>query len=232
MILHRRAAERGQTRLDWLDSRHSFSFADYWDPRFMGFGALRVINDDFIAPGGGFPTHGHRDMEILTWVVEGAVEHKDSLGSGGVIRAGEAQRMTAGSGIRHSEFNPSCRDSLRLLQIWLEPNARNLPPSYEQRNFAESLQRNNWALLASPDSEDGALALNQDARIFAARFQAQDRLLHNLLRGRRAWVQLVRGKIQLSDIILEEGDGLGVSEIDTLDAIALENGEALLFDLA
>jgi len=233
MIRLRPGAERGATKLDWLDSRHSFSFADYRDPRHMGWRALRVINDDRVAPGGGFGPHGHRDMEIVTYVLDGALEHKDSLGTGAVIRAGEVQRMSAGTGIRHSEFNHSQTEPVHFLQIWIVPERPGLTPGYEQRAFAPEERRGRLHPVASPDGRDGALTVHQDAVVYAALFDgAADTATHALAPGRHAWVQAVRGAVILNGHRLAAGDGAAVSDEPRLDLAGDPAGEALLFDLA
>ncbi len=185
MITLRKARDRGRTHIDWLDSWHSFSFGDYYDPNWMGFGPLRVINDDVVLPGGGFGMHPHRDMEIITYVVSGALEHKDSLGTGSVIRRGEVQRMTAGTGIRHSEFNPSPSEAVRLLQIWITPNKNGLQPSYEQRTIGDDQKQNRLRLIASKDGRDGAVTINQDADVYAALLKSGQKLAHPLRRAAR-----------------------------------------------
>ncbi|HTO71322.1 MAG TPA: pirin family protein [Myxococcota bacterium] len=233
MIEIRRADERGRTQIGWLDSRHSFSFGDYHDPRNMGFGALRVINDDRVRGGAGFGTHGHRDMEILSVVLEGALEHRDSLGTGSVIRPGDVQRMSAGTGIRHSEFNPDRAAPVRFLQIWLEPERDGLAPSYEQRHFSAGERRDQLRLVASRDARDGSLLIHQDADVFAALVAEGKRLVHPLRPGRRAWLQVARGEVELDGRTLAEGDGaalVGERELEIRGRSA--EAELLLFDLA
>ena len=195
MIVKRPSEERGQTRLPWLDSRHSFSFGEYYDPRHMGFGALRVINEDWVAPAGGFATHGHRDMEIVTYVIEGALEHKDSLGNGSIIRPGEVQRMSAGTGIRHSEFNPSQTQGVHLLQIWIQPDRQGLQPSYEQKTAPRAARDGRFVRIAGP-GEDAVVGIHQDARILAAEVAPGVAVAHDPGPGRRAWVQVVRGSVR------------------------------------
>jgi redox-sensitive bicupin YhaK (pirin superfamily) len=232
MITVRPAAERGRTALDWLDSRHSFSFGDYFDPRHMHYGSLRVLNDDRVAPGAGFPPHPHRDMEILTFPLSGALEHRDSLGNGSVIRAGDVQRMSAGRGIRHSEFNPSAAEPVHFLQVWLEPRQRGLTPGYEQRHFAAAERRDRLRLVASPDGRDGSLTLHQDATVHAALLEAGASVTHALAAGRRAWVQVARGGVTLNGRRLQAGDGAAVAEELALTLTADAEAEVLLFDMA
>ena len=232
MITRRPADERGVTRVDWLDSRHTFSFNEYYDPRHTEFRALRVINDDRVAPGGGFPTHGHRDMEILTWVLQGALEHKDSTGSGGVIAPGDIQRMSAGTGILHSEFNHSARETVRLLQIWIQPERRGLAPGYEQRRFEDAELAGGLRLIAAPDAAGGAVKIHQDARVYAARLAAGEEASHALATGRHAWVQVARGAVTLNGVALVDDDGAAVSDETGLKIVAGEAAELLLFDLA
>ncbi len=226
----RRAQNRGQASYGWLESAHTFSFADYYDPQFMGFGALRVINDDRVKPGYGFPTHPHRDMEIISYVVEGALQHKDSLGNGSTIKPGEVQRMTAGTGVTHSEFNPSQQDALRFLQIWIVPNQRRLQPGYEQKDFGEQ-RRNQLRLVASQDGRDGSLSLNQDVDLYASLLDAGKQVEHQLTPERMAWLQVVTGELDVSGKQLREGDGLAVTEEDQLRISATLDSNFLLFEL-
>lgn len=232
MIQVRPSAERGRLQLDWLDSRHTFSFDQYYDPRYTGFRTLRVINEDRVKPGTGFPTHGHRDMEILTYVLEGALEHKDSLGTGSVIRPGDVQRMSAGTGIRHSEFNASPTEPVHLLQIWILPEQRGLPPSYEQRAFAEEERRGRLCLVASPGGREGALLIHQDAFVLASLLDAGQEVVHELRPARHAWLQVAHGSLTLNGTRLEAGDGAAVSQQERLDIRASGLSEFLLFDLA
>ena len=233
MIQVRRANERGRAAFGWLDSRHTFSFGDYYDPKHMGFGPLRVINDDRVQPGAGFGTHGHRDMEILSYVLEGALEHKDSLGTGSVIRPGDVQRMSAGTGIQHSEFNPDRAHPVRFLQIWIEPERQGLTPSYEEKHFAEGERRNQLRLVASRSARDGSLAIHQDADVYAALLDDGKTLSHALRAGRQAWLQVARGEVELNGQKLAEGDGAAIRGESEL-AIRGRSAEAeiLLFDLA
>lgn len=230
MIIIRPGNERGQTRLDWLDSRHSFSFGDYYDPSHMGFRSLRVINDDWIGPGGGFGMHPHRDMEIITYVLEGSLEHRDSLGTGSVIQPGEVQRMTAGTGIRHSEFNPSEKTPVRMLQIWLLPERNGLKPAYEQKNF--SANGSGLRFVAARDGRDGAVTVHQDVNLFASRLNQGEKVQHRLEGGRHGWVQVAKGEIILNGHRLKDGDGAALSDEPGVEVTAQTPMEFLLFDLA
>ena len=230
MIAIRHGAERGHANHGWLDTYHTFSFADYHDPRHMGFSVLRVINEDVVAPGQGFPTHPHRDMEIITWILEGALEHKDSLGTGSVIRPGEVQRMSAGSGIRHSEYNPSSSEPVHLLQIWLLPDRQGVTPGYEQQRFEDAELDNRLRLIASPDGQDGSVTIHQNARVYAARLR-DGAATHMLGSGRRAWVQVARGALTLNGQRLAAGDGAAVENKTALRFTAGKSAELLLFDL-
>ena len=232
MITVRYADERGNSKLDWLDSRHTFSFGDYYDPKHMGFGPLRVINEDRVKAGAGFPTHGHRDMEIVSYVLEGALEHKDSLGTGSVIRPGDVQRMTAGTGVRHSEFNPSTGEPVHFLQIWIIPERAGLPPSYEQKTFRDADRSGRLRLVASPDARDGSVTIHQDARIYASRIGRSEKIAHELAPGRRGWVQVARGGIGVNGEDLRAGDGAAIEgeRAVTIEAVT-DGAEFLLFDL-
>jgi quercetin 2,3-dioxygenase len=232
MIRFRDRGTRGETRTGWLDSRHSFSFADYHDPAQMGFRALRVINEDRVVPGAGFPAHGHRDMEILTYVLEGSLEHKDSIGNGAIIRPGELQRMSAGTGITHSEFNPSRTEPVHFLQIWIVPNARGLLPSYEQKEFRLAEHEGHLVPVAAPDGAAGAITLHQDTRLFAAKLLAGAQVGHDLAPGRGAWLQVVRGIVTLNGTEMRESDGAAVEAEAALAVTADTDAEILLFDLA
>ncbi len=232
MIAIRKAEERGRTKLDWLDTRYTFSFADYYDRRFMGFRALRVINEDRIQPGGGFPTHPHRDMEVVTYVLEGALEHRDSLGNGSVIRPGEVQRMSAGTGILHSEFNPSKSEPVHLLQIWILPERNGGQPGYEQRTFNLEEARGKPMLLVAQDGRNGALRIQQDAELSVARLDRGQAISHPMSAGRHAWIQIARGDIRLNGVELKAGDGAAVSDESILEIQADSAAEILLFDLA
>jgi len=230
-IVHRRAAERGATRLPWLDGRHTFSFGDYHDPSWMQWGALRVLNDDRVAPGGGFPTHPHRDMEILTWVLEGALEHSDSMGTGAVIRAGEAQLMSAGTGVTHSEFNHSKTAPVRLLQIWFPPSRDGLVPGYQQRQFTDDELRDQLRAIVTSDGRDGSLVIHQDVQAYAARLSPEAAVTHALSPGRHAWVQVAKGRATVNGTPLDEGDGGGVAGETMVAVTSPSGGELLLFDL-
>jgi len=232
MISIRRAAERGRTRFDWLDSRHTFSFGEYRDERYMGFRALRVINDDRVAPGEGFATHSHRDMEIITYVLDGAIAHKDSTGTSTVIRPGEAQRMSAGTGISHSEYNPSKSDPVRFLQIWIVPETPGLKPEYEQRSFDLDNGGARWVLIAAKEPRDGAVKVHQDVEVSAARLLPGQQATYRLKPGRHAWLQVALGKALLNGAALAEGDGAAVSNEEIVEVVAVEEAELLLFDLA
>ncbi|MGQ0663760.1 MAG: pirin family protein [Pseudomonadota bacterium] len=232
MITPRPAAARGRTHIDWLDSRHSFSFAEYWDPDHMGFRALRVINDDRVAAGAGFPTHGHRDMEIITYVLDGAIEHKDSLGNGSVIRPGEVQVMSAGTGIRHSEFNPSRTEPMRLLQIWIVPERDGLLPRYDQKAFPLGERRGRLRLVCSRDGREGSVTIFQDTDLYAAVLAPGERVSHPPRPGRHAWLQVALGEVALNGLALGPGDGAGASGEPRLDIVGATAAEILLFDLA
>ncbi len=234
MIHIRNASDRGHADHGWLNTYHTFSFADYYDPEQMGFRALRVINEDRVAPGMGFGTHSHRDMEIISFVLEGALEHQDSLGNGSVLRPGEFQRMSAGTGVRHSEFNPSPTELVHFYQIWLLPRATGIVPSYEQQLFAPDEMRGRLRLVASPDGADGSLTINQDARVYLATFSAGDSVIHELPAGRHAWLQVVRGRLQANNLPLDTSDGLAVSDEPRLEIANASTapGELMLFDLA
>lgn len=231
MITIRPAAERGHTDFGWLDSRHSFSFGEYVDSDHMGFHSLRVINDDRIAGGGGFPTHPHRDMEIITWVLAGALEHQDSLGTGSVIRAGDVQRMTAGTGIRHSESNASGTDPVHLLQIWIFPEQRGLTPSYDQKSFPASERKGQLRLVASRDGRDGSVSFHQDASVYVAALGPGQAVTHRLAAGRAAWVQVATGAVTLNGRRLDTGDGAAIEKEAVLELAGVEDGETLVFDL-
>ena len=232
MIDVRHAGERGQSRLHWLESAHSFSFGEYHDPAHMGFRTLRVLNEDHIAPGQGFGSHPHRDMEILTWVLEGALRHEDSLGTGSVIVPGDLQRMSAGRGVVHSEWNASERDPVHLLQIWILPAAPGGPASYEQRRFAPEALRNALPVVASPDGRDGSVRVAQRATLRIGRLDAGTRLQQGLAPASAGWLQVARGRVRLGATGLVAGDGAGVTEEKDLDIVAEEDAEILLFELA
>jgi redox-sensitive bicupin YhaK (pirin superfamily) len=232
MITVRASEERGLARHGWLESRHTFSFADYHDPAHMGFRALRVINEDRVQPGEGFGSHPHRDMEILTYVIQGALAHRDSTGSAGVIRPGDVQRMSAGTGIVHSEFNASREEPVHFLQIWIVPEHPGLAPGYEQRTFPLAERTGRLRLLAAPDGRDGALRLHQDASVWGALLPAGSRVAHALAPGRHAWLQMVKGKLSLNGTPLAAGDGAAAEGEERLVLEAGDEAEILLFDLA
>jgi redox-sensitive bicupin YhaK (pirin superfamily) len=232
MITLRPSSERGGAFHGWLDTRHTFSFAGYHDPAHMGFRALRVLNEDKITPGAGFPTHGHREMEIVSVVLAGALEHQDSTGHHEVLRPGEVQRMTAGTGVYHSEGNPSQGEGTHFLQIWILPDTRGLRPGYEQKAFPEGERRGVLRLVGSRDGRDGSLTIHQDLSLYVSLLAPGERVTHTLANGRHAWVQLVRGAIDVNGTKLEAGDGAAVSEESLLTIAATEDAELLLFDLA
>lgn len=232
MIRVRKSKERGHAQHGWLDSYHTFSFADYYDPQFMGFRDLRVINEDRVEPGQGFGTHPHRDMEIITFVLDGALEHKDSMGNGSMIRPGEIQAMSAGTGVTHSEFNPSSKDLVHLLQIWLQPERKGIKPSYQQKSFTENERRGKLRLLASGRVSDGAAKINQNVDLFTAALTKKERIEYKLEPGRHAWVQVTRGSLNVNGSLLETGDGAAVSDEKVLELAAKTPAEFLLFDLA
>jgi len=232
MLNLRKSEERGAVKIDWLDSRHSFSFGEYYDPDHMNFGALRVINEDVIAGGGGFPPHPHRDMEIVTYVLDGAIEHQDSLGNKGVIRPGEIQRMSAGKGIVHAEFNASKEQPCHLLQIWIMPSKDGLEPSYEQKAIDPEAVKNSLVRIAGPRPRVNEVRLVQDAEIWAAKLDENIEVVHHIQAGRRIWVQVARGKVTVNDQTLEAGDAATISDEDKLLVRANAPSEVLLFDLA
>lgn len=232
MIDVRRAEERGVANLGWLYSKHSFSFGHYFDPKFMGFSSLRVINEDQVQPGGGFDTHGHRDMEIISYVIDGALEHKDSIGTGSVIRPGEVQRMSAGTGIRHSEFNASKSDKVHFLQIWVLPEAEGLEPSYEQKDFPASEKQGKLRLVGSRDGREGSVTIHQDVDLYASLLDNGDTVTFTPRANRNIWVQVVRGHLDLNGTELRQGDGAGASDGEPLTIRAGDESEVLLFDLA
>lgn len=232
MIQVRKANERGHAQHGWLDSFHSFSFADYYDPRHMGFRSLRVINEDRVAPGRGFPTHAHRDMEIVSYVLDGSLSHKDSMGTGSVIKPGDVQRMSAGSGVRHSEFNASNEDQVHFLQIWLLPEQRNLPPGYEQKTFQDAEKRGKLRLVASRDGREGSVTVHQDVALYAGLFDAGEKAEHTLSPGRHAWVHVARGSARVNGVELGAGDAAQLSEEERVVLEGVAGGEVLVFDLA
>jgi quercetin 2,3-dioxygenase len=232
MIQIRKAQKRGHFDHGWLDTWHTFSFSDYYDPDHMGFRSLRVINDDRVAPGQGFGMHGHRDMEIITFVLEGSLEHKDSLGNGSIIRPGELQRMSAGTGVRHSEFNPSPTESVHLYQIWLLPERNGLKPSYEQKAFSPEEKLGKLRLVASPDGSGGSLTIHQDALLYLAALKAGEVVAHPLESARHAWLQVLKGDVKLNGQALSIGDGAAISKEAKLEIAGVNEAEILLFDLA
>ena len=232
MITIRDRDSRGRTEIGWLDSQHSFSFGDYRDPAQMGFRALRVINEDRVIPGAGFGTHGHRDMEIVSYVLSGALEHKDSLGTGSIIRPGEVQRMSAGTGITHSEFNHSESEPVHFLQIWILPERGGLAPGYEQKQFAPEERRGRFRLVGDRHGTDGAVTIHQDVRLYVADLAAGEQIAHDLPDGRHAWLQVARGVVTLNGEALREGDGAAISDEWSLRLATEVGAELLLFDLA
>ena len=231
MIRIRKSEDRGHANHGWLDTHHTFSFADYYDPTHMAFRALRVINEDRVLPGRGFGTHGHQDMEIVTYVLEGALEHRDSLGNGSVLHPGEFQRMSAGTGVRHSEFNPSSTDLVHFYQIWLLPQQNGLSPSYEQRQFRDEERPGQFRLVASPTGREGSLTIHQDASIYLAKLETDQQIRHSLLPGRHAWLQVLQGAVKFGGEALTAGDGAAISDESTLALTATSPAEVMLFDL-
>ncbi len=232
MIRVRKATERGHFDHGWLDTHHTFSFGDYFDPDQMGFRSLRVMNDDRVQPGGGFGMHGHRDMEIVTYVLEGTLEHRDSMGNGSLIRAGQLQRMTAGTGVRHSEFNPSEKEWVHLYQIWLLPQRKGLEPTYEELALDEEQKRGQFRLVASPDGAAGSLTIHQDACLYLASLLPGESAGHPIERGRAAWLQVLRGSVYVLGHDLSAGDGVAVTDESAVSVQAAVPSEVLLFDLA
>ncbi len=228
----RRSSERGHADHGWLNSFHTFSFAGYYDPNHMGFGALRVINEDRVAPGEGFPTHAHRDMEILSYVLAGGLEHRDSMGNGSVLRPGCVQRMSAGTGVRHSEFNASEEEPVHFLQIWIEPEARGITPGYEERAFSEEERRGALRLVASRDGRGGSVTVHQDLELHAGLLAPGDRVQHVVPQGRRAWVHVARGEVEIAGERLSAGDAAAITEAGPLEIVGKAASEVLLFDLA
>lgn len=226
MITIRNRDERGAVNMGWLNSKHSFSFGHYYDPAHMGFRALRVINDDRVIPGAGFPTHGHADMEIVSYVLDGALEHKDTLGTSSVIRPGDVQRMSAGSGIRHSEYNASKKDPVHFLQIWILPNEEGMVPGYEQKAFEREEKQGRLRLVGSQDGRDGSVVIHQDVDLYATLLDEGDSVTHELRPGRHAWVQVARGQVRLNGEVLKEGDGAAISKEESLTLDGVEIGRA------
>lgn len=232
MITIRKAGARGHANHGWLDTYHTFSFSSYRDPKHMGFRLLRVMNEDFVAAGQGFGMHPHQDMEIVTYVLEGDLEHQDSMGNGEVLRPGEFQRMSAGTGLMHSEFNPSTTQPVHLYQIWLFPEKKGIEPSYEQKAFPEEEKRSKWRVVASPDRRDGSLAIHTDASIYMSTLKTGESLDYTVPTGRHAWLQVLRGKAILNGEALDTSDGAAVSEESKLSVTATADAEFLLFDMA
>jgi redox-sensitive bicupin YhaK (pirin superfamily) len=231
MLEIRPADERGLANLDWLNSRHTFSFGHYYDPQFMGFGPLRVINEDRVKPGQGFGTHGHSDMEIISYVLDGELEHKDSLGTGSIIRPGDVQRMTAGTGVRHSEYNASDKDPVHFLQIWILPEQDGLKPSYEQKAFTVDDKRGRLRLVGSRDGRDGSVTIHQDVELYASLLGAGDEVSYELGDDRNGWLQVARGSIRLNDNELSAGDGVALRGARKLQIAGVDDAEILLFDM-
>jgi hypothetical protein len=231
MTVIRPANERGHANHGWLDSYHTFSFANYYDPEHMGVSNLRVINDDTVMPGQGFGTHGHQDMEIVSYVLDGALEHKDSMGNGSVIRPGDIQRMSAGTGVRHSEYNPSQTQPVHFLQIWLVPNRTGVQPGYDQKHFALEDRRARLVLLVSPDGRDGSLSAHQDGLLYSTLLEAGEAIEHPLTTGRRAYVHVARGHVAVNGTPLGSGDGATLADVDHVHLEGLGHAEVLLFDL-
>lgn len=231
MITVRKSDDRGKASIDWLDSRHTFSFASYQDPDFMGFGSLRVINEDWIEPGKGFGTHGHQDMEIVTYVVDGALEHKDNMQNGSVLRNGDVQRMTAGTGIQHSEFNHSQTEVVHLLQIWILPEKASLEPGYEEKYFSVADKTDQFRLLGSRDGRNGSVTIHQDMDLYASLLSAGTELTHTFGANRKGWLQVVSGDVLVNDQRLSTGDGAALQDLTTLHVKASNDAEVLLFDM-
>jgi redox-sensitive bicupin YhaK (pirin superfamily) len=232
MLTLRPNEARGRAKFGWLDSRHSFSFGEYYDPAHMGFRDLRVINEDRVSPEGGFPPHSHRDMEIISYVLEGSLEHKDSLGNGAAIRPGEVQRMSAGTGITHSEYNPAKDAPVHFLQIWIMPESKNIAPGYEQRSYPSAERQSRLILVGSRDGREGSVTIHQDVSLYVGLLAKGDRVNHALAPGRHAWLQLARGSVTANGQSLRAGDGAAVSQESNIEITADDPAEVLLFDLA
>ena len=232
MITLRQSSERGHFDHGWLNTYHSFSFDQYYDPRYMGFRTLRVINEDFVAPGRGFPTHGHRDMEIITYILEGALQHEDSMGNGSIIRPGDVQRMSAGTGVRHSEKNASKEERVHLLQIWILPDTVGLEPGYEQKAFTDAERRGKLRLIASNDGRDGSVTVHQDVSVFASILGAGESVVYDMDQARYAWIQVARGGVEVNGQRAAQGDGAIAMGESSLEIVAEQPSEILLFDLA
>jgi len=231
MIALRKSSDRGHADHGWLQSDHTFSFADYYDPQEMGWGPLRVINEDRVQPGKGFGTHGHRDMEIISYVLSGQLQHKDSMGNGTVIRPGDVQRMSAGTGVQHSEFNPSPTAPVHFLQIWIQPEMRGIAPGYEEKHFAPEDKQGRLRLVASRDGREGSVTIHQDADLFASLLSPQEQVSHRIAAGRLAYVHLVKGAVRVNGIALKTGDAAKIEAEESLEITADEDSELLLFDL-
>jgi redox-sensitive bicupin YhaK (pirin superfamily) len=231
MIQLRKSNERGHQDHGWLNSFHTFSFADYYDPKHMGFRALRVINEDYVAAGEGFPTHPHRDMEIITYILSGELAHKDSMGTGSVILPGDVQKMSAGSGVKHSEFNHSKKESVHLLQIWIMPDKEGIKPSYEQKNFSREEKLNRLRLVGSPDAREGSVSIQQDAELYVSILEKGKSLTHELSKSRFAWIQVARGEIEIGGKTLSQGDAAAISDETHITISGREESEFLLFNL-
>ncbi len=231
MITIRRSFERGVANHGWLSSHHTFSFGGYYDPDFMGFGPLRVINEDRVQPGEGFPTHGHSDMEIISYVIDGGLEHKDTLGTGSVIRPGDVQRMSAGTGIRHSEYNHSTTDGVHFLQIWIMPEKNGIAPSYEQKTYSEEEKTGTWRLVGSPDGREGSVTIHQDVSLYATLLPEGETVEYSTGKDRLLWVQAVKGEFSLGGEMLAAGDGAAISEEELVSITAAKDSEVLLFDM-
>lgn len=231
MLTIRKAEDRGHADHGWLDTHHTFSFADYYDPKHMGFGPLRVLNDDTVGPGGGFPTHGHRDMEIISYVLEGALEHRDSMGTGSVIRPGDVQRMSAGTGVMHSEYNASKTEPVHFLQIWIVPRAARLQAGYEQKFFSADDKRGKLRLVASPDGAEGSVRIQQDSRMYATLVEPGKAVEHEFSKGHRGWLHVARGTATVNGLALKAGDGLAIDGEPRISIGSADEGEVLLFDL-
>jgi redox-sensitive bicupin YhaK (pirin superfamily) len=231
MLEIRKGTDRGHANHGWLDSYHSFSFAEYYDEQHMGFGPLRVINEDRVNAGGGFGTHGHRDMEIISYVLEGELAHKDSMGTGSVIRPGDVQRMSAGSGVRHSEFNHAKDQTTHFLQIWIQPNVTGIPPSYEEKNFSAEEKRGRLRLIASPDGADGSVLIHQDAKLYAGLFDGAETASLSIAAGRLAYIHVARGAVTVNGVELKAGDALKLADVATVDISSGQQAEVLVFDM-
>jgi redox-sensitive bicupin YhaK (pirin superfamily) len=231
MITIRKAEDRGHFDHGWLDTYHTFSFDRYYDPQHISFGSLRVINEDRVAPGHGFPTHSHRDMEIITYILEGALAHQDSMGNGSIIKPGEVQRMTAGTGVAHSEANPSSAEPVHLLQIWIMPNARNLEPGYEQKMYSDEEKQGKLRLIASQDGRDGSVTIHQNANVYSSKLETGQQVTHHMDDRRKAWLQVARGGVTLNGTDLKQGDGAAITDEAKIEITGREPAEVLLFDM-